>query len=361
MPKHTQFANGVTLDVDKRYKFISVIGQGAYGTVCSFEDTATKQHVAIKKIPSVFNNLIDAKRTLREVKILKHFDHENIIGIKDIETPTSKDDFGDVYIVSELMDTNLWRIIRSPQPLTNEHCQYFLYQILRGLKCIHSAHVVHRDLKPSNLLVNSDCSIKICDFGLSRGIYPESTDEEYTVQYVTTKWYRAPEVLLSSSNYGLAIDMWAVGCIFAELLQRKPLFPGDDNEDEHIQQLKLITDLLGTPSPTDVQLIGTEQSRKYILSLPHKPRVSFEQVLPQAMPEAIDLLRKMLVFDPNRRITVEEALEHPYLSELHDPNDEPVASETFDFSFERAPMEKEFLRELIYKEITSFHKNQMFT
>jgi len=305
--------------------------------------------------------LIDAKRTLREVKILKHFDHENIIGIKDIETPTSKDDFGDVYIVSELMDTNLWRIIRSPQPLTNEHCQYFLYQILRGLKCIHSAHVVHRDLKPSNLLVNSDCSIKICDFGLSRGIYPESTDEEYTVQYVTTKWYRAPEVLLSSSNYGLAIDMWAVGCIFAELLQRRPLFPGDDNEDEHIQQLKLITDLLGTPSPTDVQLIGTEQSRKYILSLPHKPRVSFEQVLPQAMPEAIDLLRKMLVFDPNRRITVEEALEHPYLSELHDPNDEPVASETFDFSFERAPMEKEFLRELIYKEITSFHKSQMFT
>jgi len=306
--------------------------------------------------------LIDAKRTLREVKILKHFEHENIIGIKDIEMPTLKDDFEDVYIVSELMDTNLWRIIRSPQTLTNEHCQYFLYQILRGLKYIHSAHVVHRDLKPSNLLVNSDCSIKICDFGLGRGIVPESTEEEYTVQYVTTKWYRAPEVLLSSSNYGLAIDMWAVGCIFAELIQRRPLFPGDDKEDEHIQQLKLITDILGTPSSSDVhEYIGTEQSRKYILSLPPKPKIPLEHVLPQGDSLAIDLLKKMLVFDPYKRITVEESLEHPYLADLHDPNDEPVANEIFDFSFERAAMEKDTLRELIYKEIVNFHQQQMHT
>ena len=167
--------SGARFDVDSRYTLIKPIGHGAYGVVCSALDNLTGEKVAIKKINKAFEHLTDTKRTLREVKILRHFNHENVIRIKDILRPASLDRFDDVYIVSELMDTDLHQIISSPQPLTDDHCQYFLYQILRALKYIHSAHVLHRDLKPSNLLLNGNCDLKVCDFGLARVAHPRRT------------------------------------------------------------------------------------------------------------------------------------------------------------------------------------------
>lgn len=134
----------------------------------------------------------------------------------------SYEDFEDVYIVSELMDTDLHQIISSGQNLSDDHCQYFMYQILRGLKYIHSAQVLHRDLKPSNILVNENCDLKICDFGLAR-----ITDIEMT-GYVSTRYYRAPEIMLTWQHYDKAVDIWSVGCIFAEMLIGQPLFPGKD-------------------------------------------------------------------------------------------------------------------------------------
>uniref|UniRef100_A0A6N2K7E5 mitogen-activated protein kinase n=1 Tax=Salix viminalis TaxID=40686 RepID=A0A6N2K7E5_SALVM len=131
-------------------------------------NSETSEHVAIKKIANAFDNKIDAKRTLREIKLLRHMDHENVVAIRDIIPPSQRMSFNDVYIAYELMDTDLHQIIRSNQVLSEEHCQYFLYQILRGLKYIHSANVLHRDLKPSNLLLNANCDLKICDFGLAR-------------------------------------------------------------------------------------------------------------------------------------------------------------------------------------------------
>ena len=156
---------GTRFDVDSRYTLIKPIGHGAYGVVCSALDNQTGEKVAIKKINKAFDHLTDTKRTLREVKILRHFNHENVIRIKDILRPASVEQFDDVYIVSELMDTDLHQIISSPQPLTDDHCQYFLYQILRALKYIHSAHVLHRDLKPSNLLLNGNCDLKVFGAG----------------------------------------------------------------------------------------------------------------------------------------------------------------------------------------------------
>ena len=142
------------------------IGIGAYGVVCSAVHKKTNDKVAIKKIPSVFDVKEVAKRTYREIKILKHFKHDNIIHIREILKPKgSLSDFRDVYVVFDLMESDLHRIIYSKQELTEEHVRYFLYQILRGLKYIHSAHVVHRDLKPSNLLVNEDCQLRVGDFG----------------------------------------------------------------------------------------------------------------------------------------------------------------------------------------------------
>ena len=145
--------------------------------------------------------------------------------VLDIQAP-ARADFEDVYIISELMDTDLHRVIYSRQKLTDDHVQFFLYQMLCALKYMHSAKVLHRDLKPSNILLNSNCDLKICDFGLSRGLSPGQDTGDLT-EYVVTRWYRAPEIMLSCQDYTTAIDVWSVGCIFGEMLGRKPLFPGE--------------------------------------------------------------------------------------------------------------------------------------
>jgi tRNA A-37 threonylcarbamoyl transferase component Bud32 len=237
---HTFSAGKHTFTVDTRYSFIRVIGSGAYGVVISAKDIKAESEVAIKMVPRAFHDEIDAKRILREIKLLKHFEHENIVGILDMMPPAVKyvEDFNDVYIVTDLMETDLHRIIYSKQKLSMDHVQYFVYQVLRGLKYIHSCNVLHRDLKPSNLLVNSNCDLKICDFGLARGVVDDSMMEESNknsmllTEYVVTRWYRAPEIMLACHEYSKPIDVWSVGCIFAELIHRKPYFPGDDYIDQ---------------------------------------------------------------------------------------------------------------------------------
>jgi serine/threonine protein kinase len=308
--------------------------------------------VAIKKINSAFDNPKHTKRTLRELRLSGHFNHENILGLKDIIPPPSRNNFNDVYIVTELMDTDLHQIIASQQQLSMEHVQYFLYQMLRGVKMVHSANVLHRDLKPSNLLVNSDCLLKICDFGLSRVAAP-TTEEGGTgmmTEYVATRWYRAPEVILSWNHYSKAIDMWSIGCIFAELLARRPLFRGGD----YIHQVRCILDIIGSPSEEDLASIQNDDARRFVYSLGYKPKVPLRQLFPQVPPDALDLLDRMLIFHPAKRISVEDALAHPYFASLHDPNDEPTCA-AFNFDFENYDLSRDVYRDLIWQEILNFH------
>jgi mitogen-activated protein kinase 1/3 len=330
---------------------IRPIGRGAYGIVCSAVNTETNEEVAIKKIGNAFDNRIDAKRTLREIKLLCHMEHENIIAIKDIIRPPQRENFNDVYIVYELMDTDLYQIIRSTQPLTEDHCQYFLYQLLRGLKYIHSANILHRDLKPSNLLLNANCDLKICDFGLAR----TTSETDFMTEYVVTRWYRAPELLLNCSEYTAAIDIWSVGCIFMEILKREPLFPGKD----YVQQLRLITELIGSPDDSDLGFLRSDNARRYIRQLPQFPKQPFSHKFPNMAPAAVDLLEKMLVFDPSKRITVQEALSHPYLASLHDINDEPSCPTPFNFDFEQPSFTEEHIKELIWRETLNFNPDMM--
>lgn len=232
---HSFKAGSHTFTVDTRYSLIRLIGSGAYGVVISARDAIEDKNVAIKMVPRAFNDEIDAKRILREIKLMKHLRHENIVNIIDMMPPlaTSVEDFRDVYIVADLMETDLHRIIYSKQALSIDHAQYFVYQMLRGLKYIHSANVIHRDLKPSNLLVNSNCDLKICDFGLARGIHHRSIGKTMLLtEYVVTRWYRAPEIMLACQEYSKPVDIWSVGCIFAELIKRKPFFAGDDYIDQ---------------------------------------------------------------------------------------------------------------------------------
>lgn len=343
-----------TFTVDVRYTDIKRIGSGSYGCVCSATDNVTRRKVAIKKITDTFHDLIDAKRILREIKLLRHFNsHENVITIQDMMCmPPDTVDFKDVYIVTNLMESDLDRIIASNQDLTDQHFQYFLYQILRGLKFVHSADVLHRDLKPSNLLVNANCDLALCDFGLSRGV-DGSVDSGLT-EYVVTRWYRAPELLCDSNSYGKAVDIWSVGCIFAEMLCRKPFFRG---ENPH-HQLQVIVEKIGCPDEEDMYFVTNSLARKAVLSAREaKVQPIANSLPPGASPQAIDLLEKMLVFRPEGRITVEEALEHPYLKELHAQMEEPKCENNFDSDFEKRGysvgqhIPKEDLQDLMFQEM----------
>ncbi|CAE6441155.1 unnamed protein product [Rhizoctonia solani] len=350
-----------SFNVGDQYQVTEVIGEGAYGVVVSAVHLASQRVVAIKKI-SPFDHSMFCLRTLREIKLLRHFQHENIISILDLLRPTSFEEFKEVYLVQERMETDMHRVIRT-QELSDDHCQYFIYQTLRALKALHSANVLHRDLKPSNLLLNANCDLKLCDFGLARSALPPPSTaandaSTFMTEYVATRWYRAPEVMLTFKEYTRAIDIWSVGCVLAEMLSGKPLFPGRD----YHHQLSLILEVLGTPSLDDFYAINSARSREYIRALPFRKKKSFAQLFPNANPLAVDLMEKCLTFNPKRRIDVVQALAHPYLEPYHDEDDEPNAppldASFFDFD-NGVELPKEQLKAMIYEEIMRPLQHQM--
>ncbi|XP_041050846.1 mitogen-activated protein kinase 14 isoform X4 [Carcharodon carcharias] len=250
---YKQELNKTIWEVPERYQNLSPVGSGAYGSVCSAFDTKSSVRVAVKKLSRPFQSVIHAKRTYRELRLLKHMKHENVIGLLDVFTPaTTLEDFTDVYLVTNLMGADLNNIVKC-QKLTDDHVQFLIYQIIRGLKYIHSAGIIHRDLKPSNLAVNEDCELKILDFGLAR-----HTDDEMT-GYVATRWYRAPEIMLNWMHYNQTVDIWSVGCIMAELLTGKTLFPGTD----HINQLQQIMRLTGTPPASLINRMPSHENPSF--------------------------------------------------------------------------------------------------
>jgi len=346
--------HGTKFEVPRQYTVLEPVGQGAYGIVCAAQDEVTSEHIAIKKIENAFEHITFTKRTLRELRILRHLRHENLIDVRSIFLPGTKEDFEDIFVVSELMETDLASILKSSQPLTDDHCQFFLYQILRGMKYVHSAQVIHRDLKPRNLLVNANCDLKICDFGLARVSFSDKCFQTCPMtEYVCTRWYRAPEVLCSWTDYTKAIDIWSVGCIFAEMLGRKPVFPGHNTQ----HQLQLIIALLGTPRPEELNKIPNDKCRKFIESLPPSQGKPFQECFTEASPTAIDFLHTTLQFDPDKRNTVAEALQHPYLAQLYCPEDEPVRPplDTSDFEFERRKINICALREELFLEALRYY------
>ncbi|GMS83265.1 hypothetical protein PENTCL1PPCAC_5440 [Pristionchus entomophagus] len=286
------------------------IGRGAFGVVCKATDNNKGRQVAIKKIPMAFLAASLARRSLREVRILKHIQHENIISLIDVFTASSFNAQRDIYIVMNLMETDLHQIIHSKQALHEQHYEYFLYQILRGLKYLHSVGIVHRDLKPSNILVNSDCLLQLADFGLARCIDQCNENVQMMSLYVATRWYRAPEILFSVPIYDTKVDIWSAGCIFGEMIQRRQLFPGKDI----VSQVKMIVCILGTP-----------EQREWIAACGAKAAVPLEMYINKANERQMAVLKKLLALSPWDRSSAEAALAMPYFSTYHDPSIEPNA------------------------------------
>jgi serine/threonine protein kinase len=348
------FVAGVNFEMLNEYQLGESVAQGSYGTVCSAIITGTDEQVAVKKVESVFDHITFTRRTLREVRVLRMLQHENIVKIYTIYMPGLKDSYEDIYLVSDLMESDLGSIIKSNPGFSEEHIQFFLYQILRAVLYIHSAKIIHCDIRPRNCLVNANCDLKLSDFGQSRVDFaPDVYKLTPMTEYVCTRWYRAPEALCSWNVYSPSIDIWSTGCTFAEMMNSKPLFPGQSTR----HQLRLFTDFLGTRIVDVLRHIANEKCVRFLESLePTEPR-DFDGNFPGTSDKAVDLFRMMIEVDPERRCSAEEALSHTFLESLHSEEDEPTREplDLTEFEFERRKVDQNALRNELYREMLCYY------
>jgi mitogen-activated protein kinase 15 len=307
--------------VMRKYDLHQKIGKGAYGVVYKAIDKRTQETVALKKCFDAFRNSTDAQRTFREIMYLQELSgHENLVRLLSV---IKADNDRDIYLVFDYMETDLHAVIKA-NILLEIHKQYVIYQVIKALKFMHSAQLLHRDLKPSNVLLNSDCHAKLCDFGLCRSVNELNNGtgpKPVLTDYVATRWYRAPEILLGATNYTKAVDTWAVGCILGEMFNGRAIFPGTST----MNQLERIIEVVN-PSEQDKASIDSPFAKTMLTSVPNPRPRPLEAMFPNAPPEGLDLIRKCLQFNPANRITMDEAVQHPYLAQFHNAANEPIAS-----------------------------------
>jgi mitogen-activated protein kinase 1/3 len=405
LPRHP----GESWKVPKKYKVCKLIGSGSYGSVCEAEDNDSNDVVAIKRCKHLFEDLVDCKRILREISILSKLEHTNVVRILDIVAPSNMTTFDEIYIVMELADSDLKKLCKQDVTLSSLHINTLLYNLLVGLKYIHSAGIYHRDLKPANCFVNQDCTVKIGDFGLARAIggeqlhldhhphTPRETEEDKgkmvpqvphtqrlkknLTRHVVTRWYRAPELILLQARYTEAIDVWSVGCIYAELLgmldgthlmDRGPLFPGSscfplspDHRHKRDQQfhaqgksdmLNKIFTVIGTPTEEEIGRLDRAQSKQYLRQFTKREGTGLKSKFPHVDADAVDIMEQMLKFDPQDRVTVSKALEPHWFLDIRDEAKEMTALEMVVLEFEKEKdLSESRLRELFYGEIRKYH------
>lgn len=371
--------------ITDKYTIQGKIGQGSFGSVFSATHNQSGELVAIKEIKGFFDDFLEARRMLREICIMIHLNHPCIVKIKDVIVKSL--DFSSFFIVMEHADTDLKKLIRSPTFLDHEQVRFLIYQALVGIKYMHSANILHRDLKPANILINSDCTLKICDFGLSRSmqesnlnVIQEESGESSSAEgqnfprkigrsnkrqlssHVVTRWYRAPELILLEKNYDCKIDVWSIGCIFAEILsmirenapyyiERGPIFPGKScfplSPDVELNsvpngyptsendQLNIILEVIGTPNEENLSELTNPRAVHYIKSFKRREKRPFKMMFSGCNDEEIQVLEKMLVFSRKDRSTIDELLSLPYFEPVRKPELEVLANMPADFAFDR--------------------------
>jgi len=328
------------------------LGRGSYGSVAAFWDTTRNERVAVKKVSDVFTDLLHGIRTLREIRVLNSASHCNIVEMRGYYCD-QRLDLVDVYIIQECADIDLHSVLRrSGEQLTEKHHRHILYGITRGLAHLHDMDVAHRDLKPANILVNTNCSVKLCDFNLARGGMQgrssyatgcaESEHRELS-NYVCTRWYRAPELMLFKGRYGTPLDIWSLGCIFCEIINLKPLFKGSNSND----QVRQIINIMGFPAHEDLAARTLHTAaRKFLRSLRSAPGHSWQSMVPSATSEGLDMISQLLQFFPEKRITAKECLHHGYFSKLYRAAHEDCTPSEMDWSFDEPASTEGRLREL---------------
>ncbi|XP_058125821.1 stress-activated protein kinase JNK-like [Anopheles ziemanni] len=342
-----------------RFTTMGPIGIGVQGAVCAAIDLQTGRRLAVKKLSQPFRDLTFAKRAYREIKLMRLVDHPNIIKLLYAYTPqTTLESFRDVYIFTELMDSSLRNVVGIS--IGHDRISFLVYQMLCGIKYLHAAGIIHRDLKPSNIVVCKDCTLKILDFGLARSVQTSFT----MTQYVVTRHYRAPEIILNM-EYDTKVDIWSIGCIMAELITGSVLFPGTD----HVDQWMRIVDTLGTPRAEFIART-TPGTQRYINNQPKQEGKPFEVLFPddafdgtptnypQLTNElARDFLRRMLAFDPMERISVDEALFHPYIHLWYSEKDvNRPAPAPYDHSIDAQNLTVQQWKALLYEEIQDIQR-----
>jgi mitogen-activated protein kinase 1/3 len=458
------------------YEPIKVLGTGSYGHVIEAEHKKTNKKVAIKRVTCLFEDLIDTKRILREITLLRFMKNQFVVELLDIIYENENPYFDTIFLIFECAPSDLKKIIKSALYLNMLDVKLLVYHILCGLKYIHSCAVLHRDLKPGNILLDDNYQIKICDFGLARSVMKADEEEEIeevkvpdtkkTINkdkllenntlnkylgkgkgktdenslekknsekikksdktekntensdnsistesttktsvtkpkmltrknpnkptqmlsvHVVTRWYRAPELILIEKDYSSAIDLWSVGCIFAELMMmikenaatfvdRTPLFPGKFcfplsppdrsnsikvNENgfpvDKSDQLNVIFDVIGTPTDEDMEFITDQNGILYLKSIKIRPKRDLKKKFPGSSDDSLDLLNKLLQFNPRKRVNVNEALEHPLFAEVRSPTKEIEADFNLEFEFEKDEnLNMEKLRTLFIQVIKSY-------
>lgn len=289
-----------------RYTILGQSGDGSFGTVMKAQNTETGEVVAVKKMKQRFQTWEECLQ-LREIQSLRKLQHPNIVKLKEVVRENTE-----LFMVFEFCEKNIFQMqrermerITGTQPFSEREIRSILCQTLLGVQSIHKAGFMHRDLKPENLLVKGDW-IKVADFGLAKEIRSRPPFTEY----VSTRWYRAPEIVLHSTHYNSPMDVWALGAIFAELFLGRPLFPGTSESD----QLFKICSVLGAPQPGQWDE-GYQLARRLNLRIPSLAPTPLKKLLPSAPATAIDLMEKMLRFNPGERLTVSQCLQHPFFTD----------------------------------------------
>mmetsp|Transcript_11833 Transcript_11833/g.32836 ORF Transcript_11833/g.32836 Transcript_11833/m.32836 type:complete len:304 (-) Transcript_11833:969-1880(-) len=295
----------------ERYQKMEKIGEGTYGVVYKAKDRVTGEIVALKKIRLEAEDEGIPSTAIREISLLKELQHPNIVRLYDVVHTERK-----LTLVFEFLDQDLKKYLDiCDSGLDLPILKSFLYQLLTGVSYCHHHRVLHRDLKPPNLLINREGQLKLADFGLARafGIPVRSYTHE-----VVTLWYRAPDVLMGSRKYSTPVDIWSVGCIFAEMANGRPLVAGTSEQD----QLDRIFRLLGTPTLAEYPTLAELPEYASLLGggdgpPPYPaPANGLASLVPTLPASGVDLLTRMLQYDPGKRITASQALEHPFFQDM---------------------------------------------
>ncbi|CAE7422613.1 erkB [Symbiodinium microadriaticum] len=337
--------------VVRKFEIAQRLGKGAYGIVWKAVEKRSRAVVALKKCFDAFRNSTDSQRTFREIMYLQSLTgHENIIRLQHV---IKAENDRDIYLTFDHMETDLHAVIRAGI-LQDIHKKYIIWQLLKALKYLHSADLLHRDVKPSNLLLNSDCHVKICDFGLCRSIAETSGPAPVLTDYVATRWYRAPEILLGSTRYTFGVDIWAVGCILGEMINGRPMFPGTST----MNQIERIMEVTGMPPKKDIEAIASPYAGTMLDSLPPLNTRSVGEMIPNAGTESLDFIKECMQFNPDARPSSIELLRHVYVAEFHNEDEEPV----YPHGPLRLPIDDntkltaQQYRDRLYEEITSRRK-----